>query len=310
MSALHIPEILDEWSEYLTHERRYSRHTLDNYLRDVRQFLAFLQQHRGQETSVDALVKLELPVFRAWLVYRNKETYHFRATARAVSSVRNFFRYLAKFHDQVNPHIQKLKTPSIPEALPRALSINESKKTLDEAMTMDDEPWVNARNHCLALLLYGCGLRISEALSLTKRTVSKTHTLHIVGKGNKERQVPLLPIVRLALDDYLAQCPFPISIDDVIFKGVRGKPLRPEIFQKLLRDIRKLYQLPNTVTPHALRHSFATHLLVNHPPGMDPLRFIQQLLGHASLATTQRYTKIDSDYLLAAYQKTHPRAGG
>lgn len=303
-----LPNIVQEWSEYLTSERRYSKHTLDAYLRDLRQFLFFISQHTGHEASLADIIGIELPAFRAWLVYRKKNDYHFRATARAISSIKNFYRYLARFHSLINPHIQKLKTPSIPEPLPKALTIQESNIAIAEISKHNDSPWINSRNNALALLLYGCGLRISEALSITKQNLTNKQSLHIRGKGNKERVIPLLPIVLRAVEEYLSLCPFAIGTQDPIFKGAKGKPLRPEIFQKILRDIRRLYNLPETFTPHALRHSFATHLLINHPQGMDPLRFIQQLLGHESLSTTQRYTKIDSEYLLSAYQKSHPRA--
>lgn len=294
---------LTQFETFLAHERKYSEHTVSNYLRDVQQCVGFLSQHHGQEVSDSLLKTASLSDFRSWLASRNAKQYSPRSTARAVSAVRTFFQFLDERFGIENDAIQHLKTPKLPQSVPKAVSSNQAGNAISTLKESDDEPWVVARDTALLLLLYGAGLRIGEALSLTYSTRPTGNSVRIKGKGNKERVVPVLPVIVEAVDVYTNQCPFPFCGNSPLFIGKRGKALQPAIFQKRIREVRQLLNLPETTTPHAFRHSFATHLLGD---GAD-LRSIQELLGHASLSTTQRYTKVDSERLLDAYAAAHPR---
>ena len=298
-----MPALLAAWEDWLRHVRRASAHTLVSYRHDIDHFIAFTQQHMGQEADIALLTSLQPRDIRAWLASRHG---HFEAssTARALSSVKHFFRYLEKQELLTNAAIFHIRAPKTKKALPKALAEPQTAQALEAIATQHDEPWVALRDTALLILLYGCGLRISEALSLTAGGIPKGDTLSIIGKGNKQRQVPVLPIVRSAIADYLAACPYKRGKDDALFVGLRGKPLAPAVFQRELRTLRRQLGLPETTTPHAFRHSFATHLLA----GGGDLRSIQELLGHASLSTTQRYTHVDKERLMAAYKNAHPRA--
>lgn len=293
-----------EWQSYLLHERQYSAHTLRAYENDILPFFAFLKHHFEKEADYNLLSKLEVRDIRSWMAYLHGNGLTAKSTARALSVVRSFFRFLEKQEILKNHAALNAYMPKVPKSIPKALSREDA---LNAASSIDDvarESWTGKRDIALLTLIYGCGLRISEALSLKYKDVPLQNAIRIKGKGNKEREVPVLPIVAKRIGEYVKSCPYKMLENDFIFVGARGKPLRPEIFRKQLQIFRDSYGLPESTTPHAFRHSFATHLLQE---GGD-LRVIQELLGHASLSTTQQYTKTDSKRLLDVYNKAHPKA--
>jgi integrase/recombinase XerC len=291
------------WEEWLANVRRASRHTVTAYRIDIDHFCRFLSEHLGAEVALDDLKKLEARDIRSWLASRLQ---HFDAssTARALSTVKNFFRWLEKQGAIENAAVFHIRSPKIKKSLPRALAEPQAAQAIETIATQHEDEWVNKRDLALLVLIYGCGLRISEALSLTFGDVPEGDTLRIIGKGNKQRMVPVLPVIKEAIGDYVSSCPCPFSPSSPLFLGKRGKALDPAIFQLQVRKLRRALGLPESATPHAFRHSFATHLL---SAGGD-LRSIQELLGHASLSTTQRYTHVDKERLLKAYENAHPRA--
>ncbi len=302
-------EVIDAvlaWRAWLSLERRASRHTVLAYGRDVVSFLAFLVDHRGAPASLADLERLAVRDFRAWLAKRATGGHEPTSNARALASVRNFFRWLDRRKLAHNAAIGTLRTPKRPHALPRPLSADDAAAAVEEIASLSAEPWLAARDMALLALLYGCGLRIDEALSLDRSVLPLGAALRVVGKGRKERHLPLLPSVRVAIEDYVARCPWQPGPEGPLFVGRRGRRLQAGVVQAQMRKLRAALGLPETATPHALRHSFATHLLAN---GGD-LRSIQELLGHASLSTTQRYTDIDLGQLLSVYERAHPRAKG
>jgi len=294
------------WQVWLRDERRCSTHTCDAYARDLAAFIEFLAHHLGKEPRLKELKGLRPADFRAWLAARANKELSRTSTARALSVVRGFFRWLAKRGMVDNPAAMAVRTPKIPRALPKALSATEALDIVDEVSDHPRVAWIGKRDTAVLLLLYGCGLRIGEALSLTRGEAPERRqdSLTVTGKGNKQRRVPLLPVVIDAIQDYVACCPHAAGRDGPLFLGQRGGPLRARQIQKRMQELRLLLGLPEKATPHALRHSFATHLLGN---GGD-LRTIQELLGHASLSTTQRYTAVDAGALLKVYDQAHPRA--
>ena len=304
----------EAWRDWLKSERRLAAHTLVAYEHDVATFLGFMATYLGAAPTLEALSKLKAPEFRAWLAERSRQGMARSSTARAFSSVRSFFRFLDKRGLAHNSIIATLQTPKLPRSLPKALSERDMADLLEaDPAEKEREPWIDLRDAAVLLLLYGAGLRIGEALSLTKGEVegllkSGQDTLHVTGKGNKTRLVPLIPQALEALAAYREACPWikALAPSAAFFVGARGGALDPAIVQKRVRDIRRHLGLAESVTPHALRHSFATHLL---GAGGD-LRTIQELLGHASLSTTQRYTDVDAARLSAVYRAAHPRAKG
>jgi integrase/recombinase XerC len=293
------------WLDWLTHTKSYSRHTLTAYTIDMRHFMGFLQRHAGAEVTITILKGLTLRDFRSWLASRHGENFTAASTARALSVVRGFFRYLHKQDLFENPAVFHVRTPKLPKSLPKALSADQALFSLASVGANHKQEWVQLRDMALLTLLYGCGLRIGEALSLTASDLPEgALSLMLTGKGNKQRMVPLLPQVHEAIAAYKKACPYTLSAKEPLFRGVRGKALQPALFQKEIAHLRSALGLPDSATPHAFRHSFATHLLAE---GGD-LRTIQELLGHTDLSTTQRYTKVDHERLLSAYQKAHPRA--
>lgn len=297
--------LLQQWLDWLAHVRRASEHTTSAYQSDMTAFLLFTSEHLGGNVTLNHLKQLETRDFRAWLAWRMQEGYNKTSTARALSTVRHFYRYCEREELMSHSAIFHVRMPRLSKPLPKALSADQSLQAVMSIGTLHEEPWVAQRDTALLMLIYGCGLRISEALGLKVGDLPPAGgSLRIHGKGNKERIVPLLPIVRQAIDDYLKLSPFhqPLNSKAIIFVGVRGAALQPGIFQKQLRHLRSWLGLPETATPHAFRHSFATHLLAQ---GAD-LRDIQELLGHVSLSTTQRYTHVDSERLLSAYRDAHP----
>jgi integrase/recombinase XerC len=300
------------WYDRLAAERRASPHTLDAYVRDLFAFLGFLAGHLGGAPRPADLAALKPGDFRAWLARRATTGMARSSTARALSTVRGFFRYLDREGLAHNAAIAAVRAPKLPRAVPRALSVGEAHDLLDAAGTPEheDQPaWVAARDLAVLALLYGCGLRIGEALGLDRRDVAEwvdgtAESFVITGKGNKQRVVPVLPAVRNAVAEYIRACPGRLAADGPLFVGVRGGRLGPRIVQMRLATLRAQLGLPPDATPHALRHSFATHLLA----GDGDLRAIQELLGHASLSTTQRYTDVDVGRLMDVYERAHPRA--
>ncbi len=299
-----VVEAVAAWREWLISEKRSSPHTLSAYSSDLQAFFAFMGGHLGGAPDLKSLSGLRPADFRAWLAARRNDGLTATSNARALSTLRGFFRWLDRRGLAHNAHIGGLRSPKLPRSLPKPLTEDAAVETMENIGTLQEEPWIAARDIAVVTLLYGCGLRIDEALSLNRRVLPLGDTLLVLGKGNKQRIVPVLPAVREAIADYVARCPFQPGADGPLFLGARGGRLHAGIVQLQMRRLRAALDLPQTATPHALRHSFATHLLGN---GGD-LRAIQELLGHASLSTTQRYTDVDADRLLKVYEKAHPRA--
>ncbi len=301
----------EAWRDWLKSERRLAGHTLIAYEHDVSNFLGFMTGYLGGPPTLEALAKLKPAEFRAWLAERARMGLARTSTARAFSSVRSFFRFLDKRGLAHNASIGAIQTPKLPRSVPKALSEKDMDELLDTESVLERAAWIDLRDQAVLVLLYGAGLRIGEALGLTRGAVEGLlkaghDTIQITGKGNKARLVPLLPQAIEAMKAYRDACPFMAALGpgDAFFLGARGGSLDPAIVQKRVREIRAALGLPDSVTPHALRHSFATHLL---GAGGD-LRTIQELLGHASLSTTQRYTDVDTERLNAVYRAAHPRA--
>ncbi len=298
------------WEVWLGAERRYSAHTRSAYGRDLAAFLEFLTEHRGGRPGFAVLGDLKAADFRAWLAAQTRAGKAKVSIARALSVLRGFFRFLDQRGFLHNPAIAAVRAPKTPRAVPRPLAPEEAIAAISAAGAGASlgtvKPWIAKRNAAILTLLYGGGLRIGEALGLNRNQAPSGEALRILGKGGKERIVPVLEIVRAAVADYLAACPFSLEPSDPLFVGLHGKRLQAAIVQKEMRRLRAQLGLPETATPHALRHSFATHLLA----GGGDLRAIQELLGHASLSTTQRYTDVDTAGLQKTYDKAHPRARG
>ena len=295
-----------DWRSWIAHERRASKHTLDAYSRDLAAFLDFLTPHLGGLPDLAALDALGVADFRAFLADRVNQGISHSSLARAMSTLRSFFRFLDRNGLVHNAAIGTVRTPRPRPPLPRPLSEDEALDVINAAGETNRKTWIGVRDTALFTLLYGCGLRIDEALTLNRRDAPRADTMMITGKGGKQRVVPVLPVVIEAVASYLKACPFAVAPDGPLFLGARGARLNPGVVQREMRRLRAVFNLPETATPHALRHSFATHLL---GAGGD-LRTIQELLGHASLSTTQRYTAVDSARLIEVYKDAHPRARG
>jgi len=292
-----------DWLAALAHERRMSPHTLVAYEHDVVRFLEFLSGHRGGTPNERMLAKLSPADIRAFITERRADGLSSRSVRRALSSVRSFFRFLTREAILENPAARAVRGPRVTKSLPRPLSVDDAARTLEEAATHEVE-WLAARDVALLTLLYGAGLRISEALSLRRGDAPLGDTPTILGKRQKERVVPMLPVVRDAIAHYAERIPFSGARDTPLFLSRRGKPMSAREAQALMKRLRGRLGLPERATPHALRHSFATHLISN---GGD-LRSVQELLGHASLSSTQVYTDVDTKQLMDVYEKSHPRA--
>ncbi|HEX4160049.1 MAG TPA: tyrosine recombinase XerC [Rhizomicrobium sp.] len=292
-----------EWLAALTHERRLSPHTLRAYGDDAARFLAFAQEHVGGALDQRSLAALKPADFRAFITRRRNEGLGARGVRRAMSALRSFFRHLAREAILENPAAKATRTPKLARTLPRPLTEGDAARTLEEASN-NGVAWIAARDGALLTLLYGAGLRISEALALRHHDAPLGEWLTVLGKRNKERSVPVIPVMREAIAHYIAQLPFAVEPGGPLFLSRRGKPMSARDAQALMQRLRSALGLAESATPHALRHSFASHLLAN---GGD-LRAVQELLGHASLSTTQTYTQIDTKKLLAVYRRAHPRA--
>jgi integrase/recombinase XerC len=289
-------------------EKRVSPHTHEAYLRDVIKFLSFLTQHVGKSPNKETLEGLKPADFRSYLASRRRDGLTPASMARSFSAVRAFYKYLRRNNIISNDAIDAVSSPKLKKRLPRALSEDAAKRAINDVgdfSTPDkDSDWVSYRDIAVLTLLYGCGLRIAEALSLNLGDMDKKDIMTVMGKRNKERLIPLIPAVVEAVDRYIKACPKNLKHGDPLFIGVRGKRLNARNVQLAMQKVRIALGLPSTATPHALRHSFATHLLT---AGGD-LRTIQELLGHADLSTTQHYTDVDTAYLMDVYNNAHPSA--
>lgn len=291
------------WLAWLSGERRASAHTVAAYGRDLAEFLDFLTLHLGEPPSLATLSGLSPADFRAWLAERAGHMQR-SSMSRGLSVVRGIFRFLDRRGLASCPALAVLRGPKLPHSVPKPLTVADAAEMIEAPAGLVASAWQAKRDIAILTLLYGCGLRISEALGLSRGEAPSGELMTIAGKGRKERMVPVLAAVREAIADYLAACPYPLAADGPLFVGARGGPLNPRLVQRRMEELRAALGLPETATPHALRHSFATHLL---GAGGD-LRAIQELLGHASLSTTQRYTSVETERLLAIYDAAHPRA--
>ena len=306
-----LKSALGYWLDWLKHERRAADNTVSSYARDIEGFLRFLSGHLGFAPGVKDLEYLKPADFRAFLAAEVNSGKSKTTIARKMSTLRTLFRYFDRNAVLSNSAIGAVRTPRIPKSIPKALSVEEALEMVSSADVFATEPWVSKRDRALLMLLYGCGLRIGEALGLNvgdfpsnQEAQEAQEAMTVTGKGNKQRVVPILPAVSKAVAQYVKSSPFPMKPTSPLFLGVRGGRLSSGVAQATVRNLRGFLGLPDTATPHALRHSFATHLL----SGGGDLRTIQELLGHASLSTTQRYTDVDEARLQAVYNRTHPRA--
>ncbi len=299
-------EAMEAWIAYLAQERRCSPRTLEAYRRCVEAWLGFLVQHRGGEQTLADMGQVTAADLRAYLASRRRGDHVLsaRSIGQALAAIRAYHRFLDRRLGVANPQIELVRGPRAPASIPRAVDEDQARGLLAETGADPDlDDWEAARDRAVLTLLYGCGLRISEGLSLTGADANLGDTLRVTGKGSKTRLVPVLPAVRKALAEYLRLCPWPLSPEGPLFRARRGGALSPRHVQATVQHLRSRLGLPSTATPHALRHSFATHLL---GAGAD-LRSIQELLGHASLSTTQKYAAVDAARLLSAYAAAHPK---
>ncbi|WP_342744742.1 tyrosine recombinase XerC [Niveispirillum lacus] len=296
---------VEAWQRWLTTEKGASPATIRAYAHDLAGFLSFIADYRERRPGLNDLSSLTLTELRAWLSGRARDGATAATRARAIAGVRNLFRWLDRQGIVHNPHIGVLKAPKLKPPIPRPLTAPDAATLLDEAAALPEAAWIGLRDRALFTLLYGCGLRISEALALNRNDLPPgSATVRVLGKGSKQRQVPVLPAIHAALDAYQAACPLPATPETPLFVGARGDRLNPSVARRQMQVLRQQMGLPDSATPHALRHSFATHLL----GGGADLRAIQDLLGHSSLSTTQRYTDVDTEQMMAVYEKAHPRA--
>ncbi|MGH7022875.1 MAG: tyrosine recombinase XerC [Caulobacteraceae bacterium] len=300
-------EALAAFLDYLANERRASPRTCEAYEAGVRAYLGFLERHLGDATSLPALGQVSAADLRAYLAARRMGAHPLgpRSVSQALSAIRAFHRFLDTRLGVANTSIALVRGPRIRPGAPRPVTEDQAAGLVAEAGMHSEAPaWIGLRDQAVLILLWGCGLRISEAMALKRRDAPLPDSLRILGKGGKTRLTPVLPIVREAVDAYVAALPWVLAPEDALFRAARGGPLKPRHVQAVVQRLRGRLGLGERATPHALRHSFATHLL---GAGAD-LRSIQELLGHASLSTTQRYTEVDAASLLSAYGKAHPRA--
>ncbi len=302
------PAARDAFQSWLDNARALngaSENTITAYQSDVGDFIAFMTMHHAAPQGLAALARISVTDMRSWMAHLRGQDLSSRSIARKLSAVKSFYRWLAERQGYEPTAVLSARAPKFQKKLPRPLSEDSARAMIEAVEMQSGTDWVGARDAAVITLLYGCGLRISEALGLTGRDLPLTDSLRILGKGNKERLVPVLPVARTAVSRYLALCPYQIEPTSPVFRGVRGGALNPRTVQKVTEQARMQLGLPATATPHAMRHSFATHLLA---AGGD-LRAIQELLGHASLSTTQAYTAVDQVHLMKVYEASHPKAG-
>lgn len=298
-----LANVLADWQAWLRHERRLSPRTADSYDRDVAAFIRFMSARLAFDPGVSDIVGLKRDDLWAFQAERQADGIRPVSMARNLSSLKSLYGFMEKKGFGNNAVVMAAEAPRLPRTVPKPLTVEDAIDTLETAEDMAVKPWMGKRDRALFALLYGCGLRIGEALSLNRRDVAGQQIV-VTGKGNKQRVVPVLPEVTTSIEAYLSACPYGGDGDSPLFVGARGKRLNASIAQANMRTVRAVLGLPETATPHALRHSFATHLL----SGGGDLRTIQELLGHASLSTTQRYTAVDGERLQAIHADAHPRA--
>ena len=296
-------DLAARWHRYLQHDRRRSAHTVRAYVATAHRLIEFLGRYRGEIIEACALLSLTAADLRAFLAERRGQGLGASSAARELSAVRQFLAFAAEQQGQM-PKLPRTRAPRRPRTLPRPAAPDEAVALAEDAAAGASEPWIGARDLAILLLLYGAGLRVAEAMSLPASVRPIGQSLRVTGKRSKTRVVPIVPAVREAIESYAAQCPYPLSGDRPLFVGARGGPLNPDLVRRAVRSARRRLGLPDSLTPHALRHSFATHLLAR---GAD-LRALQELLGHASLSSTQIYTAVDAARLLDVYRHAHPRA--
>jgi len=297
---------LGDWLDYQRALKGAADNTITAYQTDLLGFLSFMTNYHGEAQGLGPISRIMVTDMRAWMASERARGVSARSLARSLSAVKSFYRWLADREGFEPTAVLSTRSPKFQKKLPRPLAIDAARAMIDTVEIQAREPWIAARDVAVVTLLYGCGLRISEALGLTFKDTPLPATLRIIGKGGKERLVPVIPAARTAVDAYLRACPHPMDPDQPIFRGTRGGQLYPKAIQTVMAQSRMQLGLPATATPHALRHSFATHLL---SAGGD-LRSIQELLGHASLSTTQAYTAVDTARLMEVYDASHPRAAG
>ena len=296
-------ELVARWSSYLQHDRRRSPHTVRAYEATAHRLIDFLGKHLGGAVQPDSLLDLTAADLRAFLADRRRDGIGASSAARELSSVRAFLRYASEQQGRA-AELPRTRGPKRPRTLPRPAAPDDVVNLAENAADAAAEPWIGARDLAILLLLYGAGLRVAEAMSLTADMLPIRSTLRVTGKRSKTRLVPIVDAAREAIEDYVRQCPYPLIGAVPLFVGARGGPLNPDLVRRAVAAARRRLGLPDTLTPHALRHSFATHLLAR---GAD-LRSLQELLGHASLSSTQIYTAVDAAHLLDVYRHAHPRA--
>tara|TARA_R110001592_G_scaffold20926_10_gene84668 strand:+ start:3938 stop:4876 length:939 start_codon:yes stop_codon:yes gene_type:complete len=304
LCAADLGDKLIQWDTYLRVEKNVSPHTLRAYSADVGHFVDFLFNHLATAPCLNDLSNVTIRDFRSWMSKKAMENTSNASRARSLSGVKNLLTWLDKQGILHNAAIKTVRSPKLPHKLPRPLHETQALEVIEQAGLLEGKDWVGARNTALFMLLYGCGLRINEALSLNINHLPHDGFLRVIGKGNKERQVPIISLIEVSLSNYMAACPYPSDPHRAVFLGSRGDRLNQGVAQRAMRNLRGALGLPGNATPHALRHSFATHLLQN---GAN-LREIQELLGHSSLSTTQRYTEVNAEEMMRIYMAAHPRA--
>ena len=299
-------EVIDEFIDYLLNTKNYSTHTGAAYRADILDFVNFYARFNDGNVNLGDMKSADTFTFRSWMADRARRELTHKSTARALSSLRTYYKWLARHKNITNDAIGLISSPKVPRKLSKAIETTDVEDMHNAIRNIDNtQPWVAARDWALVVLIFGCGLRISEALSLTNADVENApDSLRIIGKGNKERIVPVLPAVNVAIKKYADINPFGNRPKDPLFRSVRGLPMSPRMAEKVIENLRHYLQLPDYVTPHALRHTFATALLAG---GAD-LRTLQELLGHSSLSTTQLYTKVNMAEIMDAYKHAHPMA--
>ncbi|MEO0743820.1 MAG: tyrosine recombinase XerC [Pseudomonadota bacterium] len=305
--SLISPAARDALEAFLSHQRSLkgaAENTITAYGRDVTEFLSFMTVHSGQSQGLGALARISTQDMRAWMAQTRSGGVGPRSLARKLSAVKSFYKWLAAREGFEPTAVLSTRAPKFTRKLPRPLAEEAARDMIDLVPLQTDTPWIGVRDVAVLTLLWGCGLRISEALSLRAGDAPLPQVMRITGKGGKERIVPVIDAARDAVNDYIALCPHPLQADEPLFRAVRGGPVSPRAIQKAMASARMQLGLPASATPHAMRHSFATHLL---NAGGD-LRAIQELLGHASLSTTQAYTAVDTVRLMDVYKRAHPKA--
>ena len=294
----------NNWLDYLSNIKKLSQNSVVSYKNDLSKFFIFFQDYIEKNIGLKEIESIKISEFRSFLTYRRNSEISSNSIARNISALKSFFRFLIKNNKIKESSVFNLKSPKLKKSLPRPINVDLAIQVIKQAEEIEDEKWIGLRNKAILILLYGCGLRISEALSLNYDDVQNEDHILIKGKGEKERIVPMMTYIKKGIENYLEACPKEIISGEALFIGKRFSRLSPRIIQYALEKIRTALSLPETATPHALRHSFATHLLDS---GGD-LRTIQELLGHSSLSTTQKYTKVETSKLLDIYKKSHPLA--